>query len=159
MSFFGEPAHVQTILSVDRSGGSVARTADYNCACVGRVQVVDGKQALVLVDAKMERLRDSELIEEILVPLVAKHHLQTIVFEEDRHWADFEMNLRRELARRGIPVRRGIRHTPIDTDSKFQNQGREEARRPVEFWTFVLQRRDPRFGKYAFATGAIRRTP
>ncbi len=37
-----------------------------------------------------------------------------MIFEEDKHWADFEMNLRRELVRRNIPVPR-LRHISIDT--------------------------------------------
>jgi Terminase RNaseH-like domain len=113
MSYFGVPSLIQNFLAVDRSGGSVARTADFNCAVVGRTQIVEGKQALVVTDAKMERVRDSELIEDILIPLIVKHKVQVIIFEEDRHWADFEQNLRRELLKRAIPVPT-LRHIPID---------------------------------------------
>ncbi|MGB7729588.1 MAG: hypothetical protein WBL50_16275 [Candidatus Acidiferrum sp.] len=128
MSFFGIPAHVNNWLAVDRSGGSVSRTADFNCAIVGRNQVVDSRQALVVVDAKLERAKDSELIENILIPLIQRHNPQVILFEEDRHWADFEMNLKKELMRRGI-VPPHMKHLPINTtrDSKARRIKRLEG--------------------------------
>ncbi len=131
MSYFGVPLVVQNFLAVDRSGGSVARTADFNCAVVGRVQPVEGRQALILVDAHMQRAKDSELIEEILIPLIVKHKPQVIIFEEDKHWADFETNLRKELLRRGIAVP-WIRHIPIDTTPNSKAKHAKRLELPIQ---------------------------
>jgi hypothetical protein len=114
MSYFQPVLGAETFLAVDRSGGSVARTADFNAAVVGRLHRADDQQALVLLDAKLERARDSELIVNVLIPLIVKHKPSLIIFEEDKHWADFEMNLRRELVRRNITVPR-LRHISVDT--------------------------------------------
>ncbi|HSY32526.1 MAG TPA: hypothetical protein VLA42_11080 [Verrucomicrobiae bacterium] len=114
MSYFQPVLGAENFLALDRSGGSVARYADFNAAVVGRLHRADDRQALVVVDAKLERAKDSELIVDVLIPLIIKHKVALIIFEEDRHWADFEENLRRELVRRGIPVPR-LRHIAVDT--------------------------------------------
>lgn len=121
MSFFQPALGAQTFLALDRSGGSVSRYADFNAVVVGRLHRVQDQQVLVVVDAKLERAKDSDLIVNVLVPFVIKHKPTVIIFEEDRHWADFEMNLRRELARRNIPVP-WIRHTPIDITPKSKSK-------------------------------------
>lgn len=111
------PVIAKNFLAVDRSGGSVARTADFQCAVVGRVQVVDGRNAAVVVDAKLSRARDSEFITETLVPLIRQHSPQVIIFEKDRGWSDFEQTLRVELLKRSVPVP-WIRTLPIDNSPK-----------------------------------------
>jgi hypothetical protein len=114
MSYFQPVLGAETFLALDRSGGSVARYADFNAAVVGRLHKADDRQALVVLDAKLARTKDSELIVDVLIPLIVKHKPSLIIFEEDRHWADFEENLRRELVRRNITVPR-LRHIAVDT--------------------------------------------
>ena len=114
LSYFHPILGAQTFLCVDRSGGSISKYADFNAAVVGRISRVEEQQVLVCVDAKLQRCKDSELITEVLIPLIVKHKPAVIIFEEDRHWADFDMNLRRELLRRNIPVP-WLRHLPVDT--------------------------------------------
>ena len=111
------PVIAKNFLAIDRSGGSIARTADFQCAVVGRVQVVNGHNAAVVVDAKLSRARDSEFITETLVPLIRQHSPQMIIFEKDRGWSDFEQTLRVELLKRSIPVP-WIRTLPIDNSPK-----------------------------------------
>jgi hypothetical protein len=117
LSYFEPCGITQTFLAVDRSGGSVSKYADFNAAVVGRVQTVNARQALVVVDARLEKAKDSELIRNVLIPLIEKHNPTTIIFEEAHHWADFEESLRRELIRRGIVVPY-LRRIPIDNTPK-----------------------------------------
>lgn len=107
----------KNFIAVDRSGGSIARTADFQCAVVGRVQAVDHQNAVCVIDAKMVRERDSAFIIETLIPLIKEHHPQVIIFEKDKGWADFEQTLRVELLKRAIPVP-WIRTTPIDNSPR-----------------------------------------
>lgn len=107
----------KNFIAVDRSGGSIARTADFQCAVVGRVQAVDHQNAVCVIDAKMVRERDSAFIIETLIPLIKEHHPQVIIFEKDKGWADFEQTLRMELLKRAIPVP-WIRTTPIDNSPR-----------------------------------------
>ncbi len=90
-SYFGEPIPgSQIFLSVDRSGGSIQKTADYNSVALGQLRYCEGQQKLCIIDGKMERCRDSELITNLLVPMINRWRPSVILFEEDRQWADFE---------------------------------------------------------------------
>jgi len=119
MTELGNAKGAVNFMSLDR-GWSDTRFADFSCAVVGRVQPVDGRQALVVVDAKLERARESEVIKDMLVPLIALHKPRVLIFEEDRGWKDFEESLRRALVLRNIIVP-WLRHVPIDTSPRSKS--------------------------------------
>jgi terminase large subunit-like protein len=101
-SYFGSPIVAQTVMALDRAF-SVSRYADFSCCVVGRLQPVDGTQALVIVDSKMDRWRESDLVRSV-TDLIEKHRPTIFVAEQDRGWETLAQSIREQCLRRGIPV-------------------------------------------------------
>jgi len=101
-SYFGKPLVTQTVMALDRAF-SISRFADLSAICVGKVQTVDEKAALVVVDCVMDRYKESELVKAI-VDLIAKHHPDVLVFERDKGWQELSDAIKRECARKGVSV-------------------------------------------------------
>jgi hypothetical protein len=101
-SFFGSPVTAQTVMALDRAF-SVSRYADFSCCVVGKLQPVEGTQALVIVDSKMDRWRESDLVKNV-VDLIEKHHPTIFCAEQDRGWETLANSIREQCLRRGIPV-------------------------------------------------------
>src|SRR6266851_618285 len=100
--FFGIFPSAQTVMAMDRAF-SISRYADFSCLVIGKVQPVEGKTALVLVDCKMERLREAELVK-VAVDLIQKHHPSVFTAEQDKGWMELAEAIRRECLMRGVPV-------------------------------------------------------
>jgi hypothetical protein len=100
-SYFGSPITAQTVMALDRAF-SVSRYADFSCCVVGRIQPVDGRQALVIVDSKMDRWRESDLVKNV-VDLIEKHRPTIFVSQQDRGWESLAESIRRQCVMKGIP--------------------------------------------------------
>jgi hypothetical protein len=100
-SYFGSPITAQTVMSLDRAF-SVSRYADFSCAVVGKLQPVDGKPALVIVDCKMDRWRESDLVKNVF-DLIEKHRPTIFVSQQDRGWETLAESIRRQCVMKGIP--------------------------------------------------------
>jgi len=98
--FFGSSFEAQTWMSLDRAY-SVSKYADLSALIVGKIQPVEGKNALVVVDTHMERLKESDLVKRT-VDLIARHHPQVLIAEKDKNWEDFWQTVVRGCALRGI---------------------------------------------------------
>jgi hypothetical protein len=122
-SYFSGPLVSQTVMSLDRAF-SISKYADLSCAIVGRVQLVEGKQALVVIGGKMERLRTDGLVK-MLVELIERYKPTVLVAEQDRGWEDFRDALRKALMLRDIPVP-WLRFNPPD-NSEFAKSRRVHA--------------------------------
>jgi hypothetical protein len=101
-SFFGSPVTAQTVMALDRAF-SVSRYADFSCCIVGKLQPVDGRQALVIVESKMDRWRESDLVKNV-VDMIERHKPTIFVAEQDRGWETLAQSIREQCLRRGIPV-------------------------------------------------------
>jgi hypothetical protein len=99
--FFGSPVTAQTVMSLDRAY-STSRYADFSCCVVGKLQPVDGKQALVIVDVKMDRWKESELVRNV-VDAIEKHKPSILVAETDKGWEMLAQSIKEQCVRRGIP--------------------------------------------------------
>ena len=84
-AFFQAPP-TQIVMSLDRAY-SKSRYADFSCITTGKVQAVDGKQALVIADVVMDRWKESELAE-ALVKAFEKYQPSVFVAEKDKNWED-----------------------------------------------------------------------
>jgi hypothetical protein len=112
--FFGHPI-TQTVASLDRAF-SLSKYADLSCIVVGRVQVVESKQALVIIDSKFDRWKESELVRN-LVDMIQKHTISVLVGQQDKGWAELSEAIRRQCAIRGVPTP-WLRFQPIDNTSQ-----------------------------------------
>jgi hypothetical protein len=101
-SYFSGTATAQTVMSLDRAF-STSRYADFSCIVVGKIQPVDGQNALVVVDSKMERWKESELVRNV-VDLIEKHKPSVFVSEQDRGWEVLAQAIKQLCVLRGIPV-------------------------------------------------------
>jgi len=101
LSFFGRPLVSQTVMSLDRAF-SVSKFADLSCIIVGKTQPVEARAALVAIDAKMDRWRESELVKNI-VDMIERHKPTVLVAEQDKGWQELSDSIRRECMRRGVP--------------------------------------------------------
>jgi hypothetical protein len=115
-SYFGNPLIHTTFISLDRNGGSNARYADFACANVNRIQAVENKNAMVVLDTYMERVRDSELILG-LVKLIEKWKPTLLIAQQDKGYLDFGDSLRKALMMRGMSVPY-LRFIPINNAVK-----------------------------------------
>jgi hypothetical protein len=113
-AFFGSPIAAQIVLSLDRAY-SVSRYADMSCLCVGRLQPVQEKMALVITDVRMDRWRESDLVKNT-VDLIEKHHPTIFVAEQDKGWETLAQSIREQCLRRGLPVPYFRWKTIIPTD-------------------------------------------
>lgn len=100
--FFGTVPVAQVVMGLDRAF-STSRYADFSCLAVGKVQPVEGKNALVIADSKMERWRESDLVKNA-VSMIERHHPSVFVAEQDRGWENLAESIRRECLMRGVPV-------------------------------------------------------
>ena len=102
VGFFANTVGTQTVMSLDRAW-SLSRYADRSCLVVGKVQPVEGKQALVIVDVKADRWRESELVKHA-VEMIERHNPALFVGEQDRGWQELAQSIRDGCLRKGIPV-------------------------------------------------------
>ncbi len=102
VGYFGSPVATQVVMALDRAF-SVSRYADMSCCIIGRLQPVDGKNALVIIDSKMDRWKESELVRNV-ADMIEKHHPTIFVAEQDRGWETLANSIREQCLRRGIPV-------------------------------------------------------
>jgi len=114
-SFFGRPLISQTVMSLDRAF-SVSKYADFSCIVVGKTQVVEVNPALVVIDSKMDRWRESELVKHI-VELIEKHKPTIFVAEMDKGWEDLRDAIRKQCVMRNIPAP-WLRFVPADTSQR-----------------------------------------
>jgi hypothetical protein len=124
-SYFGSPVTAQTVMSLDRAF-SVSRYADFSCCVVGKLQAVDGKQALVIVESRMDRWRESELVRNV-VDLIEKHHPTIFVSQQDRGWETLAQSIKQQCVNRGIapPYFRWKVISPTDRAKAKQVKGLE----------------------------------
>jgi hypothetical protein len=101
-SYFSAPLVSQTVMSLDRAF-SISKYADFSCAIIGRRQPVDGKEALVVIGTKMDRLRTDGLVK-MVADLIEKYRPTYLVAEQDRGWEDFRDALRKLLMLRNIQI-------------------------------------------------------
>jgi hypothetical protein len=102
VGYFGSPVATQVVMALDRAF-SVSRYADMSCCIVGKLQPVDGKNALVIIDSKMDRWKESQLVRNV-ADMIEKHHPTIFVAEQDRGWETLANSIREQCLRRGIPV-------------------------------------------------------
>jgi hypothetical protein len=102
LGFFNNPVGTQTVMSLDRAW-SQSRYADRSCLVVGKVQPVEGKQALVIVDVKADRWRESELVTHA-VEMIERHGPTLLVAEQDRGWQELAQSIRDGCLRKSLPV-------------------------------------------------------
>ena len=99
-SYFGSPITAQTVMSLDRAY-SISRYADFSCCLVGKLQPVDGKQALVITDCKMDRWKESELVKNV-VDAIEKHKPTIFVAEQDKGYESLAHAIKQQCVNRGI---------------------------------------------------------
>ena len=114
-SFFGRPLTAQVVMSLDRAF-SVSKYADLSCIVVGKVQAVENKLALVAIDSKMDRWKESELVRNI-VEMIEKHRPTVLVAEQDKGWAELSDAIRKQCVMRNIPAP-WLRFRPADNSDK-----------------------------------------
>jgi len=125
--FFGHPI-TQTVASLDRAF-SLSKYADLSCIVVGRVQPVENKQALVVIDSKFDRWKESELVRN-LVDMVQKHNISVLVGQQDKGWAELSEAIRRQCAMRGIPTP-WLRFQPIDNTANAKARRVKKLELPI----------------------------
>jgi hypothetical protein len=79
-SYFAAPLVSRTVMSLDHAF-SISKFADFSCAIIGRRQPVDGKDALVVVGSKMDRLRTDGLVK-MVADLIEKYKPTHLVAEQ-----------------------------------------------------------------------------
>lgn len=114
-SFFGTPLIHNTFISLDRSW-STSRYADFSCANVCRIQTVESKNAMIVLDTYMDRVRESELILG-LVKLIEKWRPTLLIGQQDKGYQDFGDSFRKALMLRGLPVPY-LRFVPVNNAPK-----------------------------------------
>jgi predicted phage terminase large subunit-like protein len=126
-SQYGQP-FAPHYLSLDRAW-SLSKAADLSALAVGRVQSVEGKSSLVVVDCIMDRYRESELVKAI-VDLIQKHRVKVFVFERERGHSELDTAVRRECQRRGIPVP-WMKDVPIDNSLHAKAKRAKQMEMPI----------------------------
>jgi hypothetical protein len=101
-SFFGNSFEAQTWMSLDRAY-SVSKYSDLSALIVGKIQQVEGRNALVVVDTRMERLKESDLVKKT-VDLIVQHRPTVFIAERDKNWEDFWQNVVRGCATKSTPA-------------------------------------------------------
>ena len=124
---FFQSAVSQTVMSIDRAY-SISKTADFSCIAVGRIQQREGRAICVVSDIKMERLKESQLVE-ATVQMIQRHSpVAALVIEKDRGYENLVETIRKTCVLRGIPCPY-ISVKPIPTGGKNLNS---KARRIKE---------------------------
>jgi hypothetical protein len=137
LGFFGNSAVAQVVMSLDRAF-SISRYADFSCIIVGKVQSVENKQALVAVDVRMNRFKESELVRNI-VEMIEKHRPTVFVSQQDKGWSELSDAIRRQCVMKGIPAP-WLRFHPIDNTDKAKARRVKKLELPLSdgrLW-FVL---------------------
>jgi hypothetical protein len=98
-----ETAAYTKCISLDRAW-STSRYADYSCVTVGRIQQYQNKQVAVIIDAKMDRLKESELVKAICDMIVKHRDIKYFVAEKDKGFEQLWQSIQRQLNLRGIPA-------------------------------------------------------
>lgn len=102
-AFFESPVST-TVMSLDRAF-STARYADFSCLTIGKILQKDHKTICAIADVKMERWKESELVDNI-VRMIDRHRPTGFVLEKDKGWENLIETVRKNLMMRGIPVPR-----------------------------------------------------
>jgi hypothetical protein len=97
-----ESAFSKTVMSLDRAF-SISKYADFSCITVGRVQVRDNRAVCVIVDCKMDRLRESEIVD-ACVREIDRHRPQAFVLEKDKGHEALIKAIQHKLMLRDIPA-------------------------------------------------------
>jgi phage terminase large subunit-like protein len=92
----------RTVLSFDRAF-ETGPYSDMSVVTAGRIQVVNGKNSLVILDCQMGRWKPTELVRTI-TQMTLTHNPITIVAEKDRGWEDFGISIRTAIANSGHQV-------------------------------------------------------
>jgi hypothetical protein len=124
--FFQSPVS-QTVMSIDRAY-SISKTADYSCIAVGRIMQREGRTVCVVADIKMERLKESELVEQTVLMIQRHNPVAALVVEKDRGYENLVETIRKTCVLRGVPCP-FITAKPIPTGGKNLNS---KARRIKE---------------------------
>jgi hypothetical protein len=103
--FFESPTST-VVMSLDRAF-SVSRYADFSCIAVGKRFQRDTKTICGILDVKMERWKESDLVEN-LVLMISRYQPTMFVLEKDRGYENLVETVRKTLIHRGIPVPRII---------------------------------------------------
>jgi hypothetical protein len=98
--FFQTTGLGTTVMALDRAH-SISRFADFSCCVVGKIQPVENRPALVVVDSKMERLRESDLVK-LCIGLIERHKPTIFVCEQDRGWETLAQSIRQGCLNKGI---------------------------------------------------------
>lgn len=100
-SFFGPtPIGTQVVMSLDRAF-SISRYADFSCLVVGKLMPVESKSALVIVDVKMDRWKESDLVRHA-TDMIEKHKPTIFIAEQDRGWESLAQAIKEQCLRRGV---------------------------------------------------------
>jgi hypothetical protein len=103
--FFDAPVS-HTVMSLDRAY-SVSRYADYSCLCVGRIFQRDNRTMCGILDVKLERLKESQLVDQAVL-MIDRHRPTAFVLEKDKGHENLVDTIRKGLLMRGIPCPRFI---------------------------------------------------
>ena len=113
-AYFQNFVTTQVVMSLDRAF-SVACYADYSALTVAKIQAVNGRQAVVVVDSQLERLKESQLAHQIML-LVKKHSPTILVLEKDRGYEELITAIKKECMMNGLAAPwfriRPIENTP-----------------------------------------------
>jgi hypothetical protein len=94
----GLPVH----LSLDRAW-SKQPTADYSCISVVRVQTVQGKPAMVVLNVLFDRWKESELIEQIC-KAIEQYSPSSWILEKDKGHEELILGVRKMCHLRNLPM-------------------------------------------------------
>lgn len=142
-SYFPTALGAQIVISLDRAF-SVSRYADFSCLVVGKVQPVEGQQALVVADMKMDRWRESDLVRNA-VDLIERHKPSLFVAEQDRGWETLAQAIKEQCQRRGIiaPYFRWKSVTPTDRAKAKRVKGLELPLSDGRLWFYLSTWTEP----------------
>jgi len=119
----------QTYMSIDRAW-SISKYADFSCVMVARILPIEKKTACAIVDVAMERLKESELVLNI-VKMIEKHPaLRAIVMEKDKGWEEVRLAVHRAAILRGIVVPTFI-VKPIDITPRAKSRRAKRLEQPL----------------------------
>lgn len=100
-AFFENPIS-HTCLSLDRAW-SVSKYADFSCLVLGKIIQVNQKTACVIADVWLDRVRESELVLNI-IRMIKEHHPRSFVMERDKGYEDLWLAVQKQANLQGIPL-------------------------------------------------------
>ena len=98
---FFESAFSTSVMSLDRAW-STSRYADFSCITAGKIVQKDHRAVCVVADVKMERWKESELVDNC-VWMIDLHRPSAFVLEKEKGWENLIETVRKNLTLRGIP--------------------------------------------------------